>query len=118
MAGTISGTSSTANVDTTTAAPGTYTVKGHVSQGVQAGPDRRTAPRQFTVKAFEPPTISCSANPSSVNPGDQLDDYGQRSQPAEPSSDLQLQRNRRFDQQRTTSRRRFRQRARRPGRLR
>jgi hypothetical protein len=24
----------------------------------------------YTVKAFEPPTISCSANPSSVNPGD------------------------------------------------
>jgi hypothetical protein len=24
----------------------------------------------FTVKAFDPPTISCSANPSSVNPGD------------------------------------------------
>ncbi len=24
----------------------------------------------FTVKAFEPPTISCSANPSTVNPGD------------------------------------------------
>jgi hypothetical protein len=24
----------------------------------------------FTVKAFEPPTVSCSANPSSVNPGD------------------------------------------------
>jgi hypothetical protein len=25
---------------------------------------------QFTVRAFEPPTISCSANPASVNPGD------------------------------------------------
>jgi hypothetical protein len=24
----------------------------------------------YTVKAFEPPTISCSANPSTVNPGD------------------------------------------------
>jgi hypothetical protein len=25
---------------------------------------------QFTVRAFDPPTVSCSANPSSVNPGD------------------------------------------------
>jgi hypothetical protein len=25
---------------------------------------------QFTVRAFDPPTISCSANPTSVNPGD------------------------------------------------
>jgi hypothetical protein len=25
---------------------------------------------QFTINAFQPPTISCSANPSSVNPGD------------------------------------------------
>jgi len=24
----------------------------------------------FTVKAFEPPTISCSANPSTIKPGD------------------------------------------------
>ncbi len=24
----------------------------------------------YTIKAFEPPTVSCSANPSSVNPGD------------------------------------------------
>src|SRR6202000_798167 len=30
--GVISGTSSTANIDTKTAAPGTYTVKGHVSE--------------------------------------------------------------------------------------
>jgi hypothetical protein len=54
--GAISGTSNVASVNTTTAAPGTYTVKGHVSQ--------------FTVKPFDPPTISCTANPSSVNPGD------------------------------------------------
>ena len=24
----------------------------------------------FTVKAFQPPTVGCSANPSTVNPGD------------------------------------------------
>jgi opacity protein-like surface antigen len=67
--GTISGTSSTATVDTSTAAPGSYTVKGHVSQGVKPG-QMADCSASFTVRAFEPPTISCSANPSSVNPGD------------------------------------------------
>jgi hypothetical protein len=67
--GVISGTSSTANIDTKTAAPGTYTVKGHVSEGVKPG-QMADCSAQFTVKAFEPPTVSCSANPSSVNPGD------------------------------------------------
>ena len=67
--GTISGSSSTANVDTKTAAPGTYTVKGHVSEGAKPG-QMADCSAQFTVKAFEPPTTGCSANPSSVNPGD------------------------------------------------
>ena len=67
--GTISGTSSTANIDTKTAAPGTYTAKGHVSEGTKPG-QMADCTASYTVKAFEPPTISCSANPSSVNPGD------------------------------------------------
>ena len=66
--GVISGTSSTANIDTKTAAPGTYTVKGHVQEGVKPG-QMADCSSQFTVKQFEPPTISCSANPSSVDPG-------------------------------------------------
>jgi outer membrane protein OmpA-like peptidoglycan-associated protein len=66
--GTISGTSSTANLDTKTAAPGSYTVKGHVMEGSKPTEVADcTAP--FTVKAFEPPTISCSASPSTVDPG-------------------------------------------------
>jgi hypothetical protein len=67
--GTISGTANIANLDTSSAAPGTYTVKGHVSQGVKPG-QMADCSASFTVRAFEPPTISCSANPSSVNPGD------------------------------------------------
>jgi len=67
--GTISGTSNVVNLDTSSAAPGTYTVKGHVSQGVKPG-QMADCSTQFTVRAFEPPTVSCSANPSSVNPGD------------------------------------------------
>jgi hypothetical protein len=67
--GAVPGTSSTATVDTSAAAPGTYTVKGHVSQGVKPG-QMADCSTQFTVKSFDPPTISCSASPSSVNPGD------------------------------------------------
>ena len=67
--GTISGTSSTANIATTTAAPGTYTVTGHVTEGAKPG-QSADCTAQFTINAFQPPTISCSANPSSVNPGD------------------------------------------------
>jgi hypothetical protein len=65
----ISGTSATANVDTKASAPGTYTVKGHVAEGVKPG-QMADCSATFTVRAFDPPTISCSANPSSVNPGD------------------------------------------------
>jgi outer membrane protein OmpA-like peptidoglycan-associated protein len=67
--GTISGTSSTANIDTKTAAPGTYTAKGHVSEGVKPG-QMADCTATYTVKDFDPPTISCSANPSTVAPGD------------------------------------------------
>jgi len=67
--GTISGTSSTANIATATAAPGTYTVSGHVSEGPRPG-QSADCTAQFTINAFQAPTISCSANPSSVNPGD------------------------------------------------
>jgi len=67
--GTISGSSTTANIDTKTISPGTYTVKGHVSEGAKPG-EMADCSADFTVKAFEPPTVGCSANPSSVNPGD------------------------------------------------
>ena len=69
--GTISGTTATAtaNIDTKGVAPGTYTVKGHVAQGVKPG-QFNDCSVDFTVKPFEPPTISCSASPSTVNPGD------------------------------------------------
>lgn len=67
--GVASGTSSTANVDTNGLAPGSYTVKGHVSEGMKAG-QFADCEAAFTVKNFEPPTISCSANPSTVKPGE------------------------------------------------
>jgi hypothetical protein len=66
---TVSGTSSTGNIDTKTLAPGTYNVKGNVTEGKKPG-EMADCTASFTVKAFEPPTISCSANPTTVNPGD------------------------------------------------
>ena len=67
--GTVAGTSNVANVSTDTLSAGTYTVKGHVSEGNKPG-QMADCSVDFTVKAFEPPTIGCSANPSSVAPGD------------------------------------------------
>jgi outer membrane protein OmpA-like peptidoglycan-associated protein len=66
--GTVTGISSTARIDTTNLAVGAYTLKGHVSQGDKAGENADcTAP--YAVKPYEPPTVSCSANPSSVISG-------------------------------------------------
>lgn len=67
--GTISGTSNVANIDTKSSNPGSYSAKGHVSEGNKPG-QMADCSAPYTIKAFEPPTISCSANPSSVNPGD------------------------------------------------
>jgi hypothetical protein len=66
--GTVSGTSNTTSIDTGNAAPGTYTLKGHVSEGDKAG-ESADCSAPYVVKAFEPPTVSCTANPSIVTPG-------------------------------------------------
>ncbi len=55
-------------VSTTGLAPGDYTVGGVVSEG--AAPNRHaTCSASFRVMAYEPPTVACSANPTSVAPG-------------------------------------------------
>jgi ribosomal protein S11 len=66
---TVKGDTATANVDTSSLQPGNYTVTGHVSEGQKAG-QFADCTASFTVKQYEPPTVSCSVNPSSVNPGD------------------------------------------------
>ncbi len=65
----VTGDNSTGNVDTHDLNPGDYTVTGHVSEGARAG-QFADCTSTFTVKQFEPPTLSCSANPTTVNPGD------------------------------------------------
>jgi outer membrane protein OmpA-like peptidoglycan-associated protein len=78
--GKASGTSSIANIDTAGLAPGSYTVAGHVTEGAKAG-QSADCTAGFTVKPFGPPTIACSANPSTLNPGDSTTITAQGSSP-------------------------------------
>ena len=65
----LTGTDTTAKIDTTSLAPGSYTAKGNVSEGPKPG-EAADCTATFTVKQFEPPTVSCSANPTTIKPGD------------------------------------------------
>ncbi|HEX3662765.1 MAG TPA: hypothetical protein VHU89_15115 [Acidobacteriaceae bacterium] len=65
----VGGTNSTATIDTANLQPGTYTVTGHVTEGKKPG-QSADCTAQFTVKQFEPPTVSCTANPTTVKPGE------------------------------------------------
>jgi hypothetical protein len=65
----VTGSDASAKVDTSSLAPGSYSVKGNVSEGPKAG-ESADCSASFTVKAFEPPTVSCSANPTTIKPGD------------------------------------------------
>lgn len=66
---TVGGTNPTTTINTADLQPGTYTVSGHVAEGQKAG-QSADCTAQFTVKQFEPPTVSCTANPTTVKPGD------------------------------------------------
>jgi hypothetical protein len=66
--GKISGASDAVTIDTTDVTPGAYTLKGHVSEGDKVSENADCA-MSYAVKAFEPPTVSCSANPSIVISG-------------------------------------------------
>jgi len=67
--GTVTGTGNSAAIDTAGIAPGSYTVKGHVSEGAKPS-ENADCTAVYAVRGFEPPTVSCSANPASVLPGD------------------------------------------------
>ena len=58
----------TATINTAGVAPGDYTVTGHISEG--SSPNQHAdCNTTFRVRAFENPTVTCSANPSSILPG-------------------------------------------------
>jgi outer membrane protein OmpA-like peptidoglycan-associated protein len=71
----VTGTGTTASVATGSLAAGSYAVKVEVKEGkpgkegLKAG-QTADCSASFTVKAFEPPTLSCVASPSTINPGD------------------------------------------------
>jgi hypothetical protein len=71
----LTGSGSSANIATADLAPGTYTVQALVKEG-KAGKEglkpwqTADASASFTVKQFEPPTISCSVVPSVIKPGE------------------------------------------------
>jgi outer membrane protein OmpA-like peptidoglycan-associated protein len=67
--GTISGTDSSVTIYTTGVAPGAYAVNGHIVQGVHVT-QQASCTASFTLQPFAPPSIACSANPSSLNIGD------------------------------------------------
>jgi outer membrane protein OmpA-like peptidoglycan-associated protein len=71
----VTGTGATATVATAALAPGSYTVKCNVKEGKHGKEGLKPweiadATASFTVKQFEPPTISCSASPSTIKPGE------------------------------------------------
>ena len=71
----VTGTDTTAKVDTTNLAPGSYTVNCGVKEGKPGKEglkpwESASGTATFTVKEYEPPTLSCSANPTDLKPGD------------------------------------------------
>jgi outer membrane protein OmpA-like peptidoglycan-associated protein len=70
-----SGNGSTATIATDTLNPGSYTAKAEVKEGKKGKEglkpgETAECSASFTVKEFEPPTVSCLANPSTLKPGD------------------------------------------------
>src|ERR1039458_8925086 len=63
----VNGSGSTVTVSNKTA--GSYTVNGHVTEGPKVGQSGDCS-ASYTAQDFAPPTIRCSANPSTVNAGD------------------------------------------------
>ena len=71
----VTGNGTTATVATAPLAPGDYTVQASVKEGKTGKEglkpwESATCSASFTVRAFEPPTISCSASPTTIKPGD------------------------------------------------
>ncbi len=74
--GITGGNSATATVNTGSLSPGVHTVKCNAKEGKPGKEGLKPwqvateSTATFTVKEFEPPTISCSVNPTTIKPGD------------------------------------------------
>ncbi|MGA7441087.1 MAG: hypothetical protein WCC85_15315 [Candidatus Sulfotelmatobacter sp.] len=70
--GQVTGKDTTAQIDTKDAAPGTYTVTAHVTDPKMKANNEASCSATYTIKPLppkNPPTMSCSASPSSVQAG-------------------------------------------------
>jgi outer membrane protein OmpA-like peptidoglycan-associated protein len=70
--GQVTGKDTTAQIDTTNAAPGSYTVTAHVTDPKEKKNNEASCSANYTVKPLppkNPPTVSLSANPSSLPAG-------------------------------------------------
>jgi outer membrane protein OmpA-like peptidoglycan-associated protein len=82
----VTGTETTAKVDTSSLAPGSYTVNCGIKEGKPGKEglkpwESASSTATFTVKEYEPPTLSCSANPTDLKPGDSSTITSQGSSP-------------------------------------
>ena len=74
--GITQGNSATATVNTASLSPGQHTVKCDAKEGkpgkegLKPWQTATESTATFTVKEFEPPTISCSVSPTTIKPGD------------------------------------------------
>jgi len=71
----VTGNGTTASINTSALNPGTYTVKGTLKEGKPGKEGLKPwevadCSAAYTIKEFEPPTLSCSANPTDLKPGD------------------------------------------------
>jgi hypothetical protein len=71
----VTGNGSNASVATGTLDPGSYTIKSEVKEGKKGKEGLKPGQTaecsaSFTIKDFEPPTVSCAASPSTIKPGD------------------------------------------------
>jgi hypothetical protein len=70
--GQVTGKDTAAQIDTTNAAPGSYVVTAHVTDAKAKTANEASCSANYTIKPLppkNPPTMSCSASPSSVQTG-------------------------------------------------
>lgn len=71
----VSGNGTTASVNTSALNPGTHTVRADLKEGKPGKEGLKpwqnaSCSVEYTLKPFEPPTVSCSANQTELRPGD------------------------------------------------
>jgi outer membrane protein OmpA-like peptidoglycan-associated protein len=71
----VTGNGMTASISTSAMNPGTYPIRGEVKEGKQGKEGEKpwqvaSCSTSYTVKPFQPPSVTCSADPTDLKPGD------------------------------------------------